>query len=466
MFMQLVNQRRSSATGIVSGSSSAANKSLKPQTMMLGKHPKQIDTGICQFFPHTAVSSSSSPASSSSSPAAVATTTSEGAGTSKASLFLPPELWQIQTASKGKTRGDGLMDILDEMEDLLSDYRREHPTADDAVAENYVDLLEPTPFCEDGRRGGGGAAATLAVAGSDPLSSSSFPSSFLYKSLDTDSMNFLIRNLVTPPPSPPKEDTVVATMDDFDRIDCITPVEEIDVDAAFNDSLMMSGDDVLFNDNDTTGVAPMECGSTAALQNTSSVPSSFFRPGQWEERYNELLEFKKVHGHCFVPHSWEANLPLSRWVKRQRYQYKLKYDELQQQQSQSQPPSQHQGTAKRSALTYARERALEDIGFIWSTHNAVWEEKYYELHEYAKTHGHCNVPSKYPVNPKLSVWVRCQRRQYKLYYFLMKNTNNSSNNTATKSTKQEQHVRSSMTPERIAKLESLGFDFNPRNLKL
>jgi hypothetical protein len=36
-----------------------------------------------------------------------------------------------------------------------------------------------------------------------------------------------------------------------------------------------------------------------------------FRPGQWQSRYQELVEFRKVHGHCLVPHNWVGNRPLA-----------------------------------------------------------------------------------------------------------------------------------------------------------
>mmetsp|Transcript_5340 Transcript_5340/g.14452 ORF Transcript_5340/g.14452 Transcript_5340/m.14452 type:complete len:83 (-) Transcript_5340:173-421(-) len=54
---------------------------------------------------------------------------------------------------------------------------------------------------------------------------------------------------------------------------------------------------------------------------------------------------------------------------------------------------------------------------------------------------HCNVPAQHPDHPALSVWVKCQRRQYKLY------TDNK---------------RSNMTTERIERLSSVGFVWKPR----
>jgi len=125
-----------------------------------------------------------------------------------------------------------------------------------------------------------------------------------------------------------------------------------------------------------------------------------FRPchaEQWDIKFEELLEFKVVKGHCCVPHKYEENMGLARWVKRQRYQYKLKLD------------------GKPSTMTDRRVKALEEAGFVWDAHNAAWEERMVDLRQYLAEKGHCNVPTQYPANPQLATWVKCQRRQYKMF---------------------------------------------------
>jgi len=113
------------------------------------------------------------------------------------------------------------------------------------------------------------------------------------------------------------------------------------------------------------------------------------------------------------------------WVKRQRYQYKLKLD------------------SKRSTLSDERVRLLNKIGFIWNSHDAVWEERLQDLIGYKRVHGHCIVPSNFESNPQLAVWTKRQRRQYKKY---------------------QDWTSSSMTPERIAKLENIGFVWDCRKI--
>ena len=48
------------------------------------------------------------------------------------------------------------------------------------------------------------------------------------------------------------------------------------------------------------------------------------KPVSWEERYNQLVEYKKDHNNCNVPRKYKANLALGRWVVSQRSHYKCK----------------------------------------------------------------------------------------------------------------------------------------------
>ena len=106
---------------------------------------------------------------------------------------------------------------------------------------------------------------------------------------------------------------------------------------------------------------------------------------RWKERYQDLVKFKEKYGHCLVPLHWSPNPPLGHWVKRQRSQYTFKI------------------TGRRSSLTEEREGALRNLGFVWDSHAALWEERLNELRAFRGDHGHCQVPSRYVENPKLSV---------------------------------------------------------------
>lgn len=144
---------------------------------------------------------------------------------------------------------------------------------------------------------------------------------------------------------------------------------------------------------------------------------------QWNQRYRELEAFREEFQHCLVPLLWPRNPSLAHWVKRQRHQYRMKCE------------GQH------STMTDERQAALERLGFVWDSHGATWEERWNELREFKEQNGHTNVPKRYPQNHQLAVWVKCQRRQYKLL---------------------TQGKPSNMTNTRIRRLHLLGFVFDPR----
>ena len=148
-----------------------------------------------------------------------------------------------------------------------------------------------------------------------------------------------------------------------------------------------------------------------------------FHEEKWTLRYKELLEFHKEHGHSAVPHTYPKNPQLARWVKRQRRQYKLRRDN------------------RASTMTSERLEMLSSVGFVWDSHDVNWREKLDALQTFRKEHGHCNVPSNY-VDKKLATWVKCQRRQYKLYW---------------------DGKPSAMSPERILELEKVGFEWEIRS---
>jgi hypothetical protein len=150
-----------------------------------------------------------------------------------------------------------------------------------------------------------------------------------------------------------------------------------------------------------------------------------YQAEQWYERFNDMIQFRSACGHCNVTNTPPSNPHLSQWVKRQRYQYKLKYE------------------GKHSTLTDERETALGQLGFVWDSHGASWMERWKELAKYRKINGDSNVKTNYSENRQLSIWVKCQRRQYRLY---------------------KCGGRTNMTPERIRSLESLNFAWNPRGI--
>lgn len=149
-----------------------------------------------------------------------------------------------------------------------------------------------------------------------------------------------------------------------------------------------------------------------------------FHEEKWNARLKEILNYREKHGDCLVPHTYKPNPQLARWVKRQRRQYKLKLD------------------GKPSTMTNDRLEILNEINFVWDSHEAAWQEKLNDLNRFRIVHGNCLVPSNYKHNPQLATWVKCQRRQYKLYWG---------------------GQPSAMNSARILQLERVGFEWEIRS---
>jgi hypothetical protein len=178
-------------------------------------------------------------------------------------------------------------------------------------------------------------------------------------------------------------------------------------------------------------------GSQASSRGAHSTSEDYCTPSsdncsstiqdRWTKRFQELRGFKTDCGHCSIPSHWPQNPALAQWVKRQRYQYKL------------------MKAGQHSNLTDKRVKSLEKLGFVWDSHAVLWEERLNDLLDFRHNHGHCNIPTKYPDNPQLAIWVKCQRRRFRLL---------------------AQGVKlSTISLERIRRLQKEGFAFNPRHLK-
>ena len=83
---------------------------------------------------------------------------------------------------------------------------------------------------------------------------------------------------------------------------------------------------------------------------------------------------------------------------------------------------------------------LEKIGFVWEARIDAWESHYQNLKRFKEAHGHIYVPV---ANTVLSQWVKRQRKQYKKY---------------------EKGQESSLTKDRVDRLNKLGFIWDGRHL--
>ncbi len=127
---------------------------------------------------------------------------------------------------------------------------------------------------------------------------------------------------------------------------------------------------------------------------------------RWENRFNELLEYKTNNGSVDVPHSWSTGL--GQWVANQK------------------------NFARVGRMPDDRKMKLDTIGVRWESEKprVTWEDRFNELLAFKTEHGNVNVPQS---RPGLGKWVNKQRQAVK---------------------------NDSLSSERKAKLESIGFQWN------
>jgi len=152
---------------------------------------------------------------------------------------------------------------------------------------------------------------------------------------------------------------------------------------------------------------------------------------RWWRRFDELVRYKAEVGNCLVPRRYSPNQSLSNWVSSQRRLYKNKKLQVN----------------VKSSLDDERIEWLNDLGFVFDVHEYSWNCGYEELAKYHEQYGHCLVPERCNENQRLGDWVRNQRKAFHEYKLEGNRANKTRRNICT----------AKMTPERIEKLESLGF---------
>jgi superfamily II DNA or RNA helicase len=129
---------------------------------------------------------------------------------------------------------------------------------------------------------------------------------------------------------------------------------------------------------------------------------------QWEEGFAALQRFHQREGHCRVPRdSQEFGLNLGEWVKTQR--------------------------SRKEGLAPDQVKRLDRLGFSWDLIAQQWEEGFAALQKFQQREGHCRVPAKKKAfGLNLGGWVGKQRGG-----------------------------KRGLTPDRIKRLDSLGFSWDP-----
>lgn len=120
----------------------------------------------------------------------------------------------------------------------------------------------------------------------------------------------------------------------------------------------------------------------------------------WEFRFQKLQEFLEKNDNMF-PYDFEVEklddegLSILRWTRRQKEWYRAYKN------------------GEETTMTEDRIAKLEGIGFSWNKYDSLWMRKYEELVQYYEYHGNSLVPTNYPANQDLAIWVQHQRVQYR-----------------------------------------------------
>lgn len=152
----------------------------------------------------------------------------------------------------------------------------------------------------------------------------------------------------------------------------------------------------------------------------------------WDDRIEQLLEYKRKHGDLLIPIRYKLNPSLGKFVHNTREQYKLFHKRT------------PEGYKKKCSLTAERIKQLDEIGFVWSTERAKkqdedWNSRFEQLKEYQRKHGNCLVPHGYTEDPAFAEWIHRQR--------------------TTHAAMQKEENQNPLFKERMDKLEEIGFNF-------
>src|SRR5204863_4192146 len=114
---------------------------------------------------------------------------------------------------------------------------------------------------------------------------------------------------------------------------------------------------------------------------------------QWNRLCDALAAYAREHGDCNVPKEWSESPRLARWVFRQRHYLR----------SGSLRPDRR---SRLEAIGLSRSRQLPlSPAPTTGPRELAWLKLFDSLSAFQKSQGHCSVPRRWPLNPKLGRWV-------------------------------------------------------------
>ena len=176
------------------------------------------------------------------------------------------------------------------------------------------------------------------------------------------------------------------------KIDNYPPSSALDLTATLGKrKRSISIDSSSLSDESTSPPPPLRQRQSHSDDNCKSFPKRTpltKRDANWEERFNQLVEYKQKHNTTRV---LKSNTKLFAWIHTQRTMYKQK------------------------KLSEYRFQKLSALGFDWKLLSFLpWIDMYNELLEYKKNHNGCtNVAKTSLTHDKLGRWVYHQRSLYR-----------------------------------------------------
>jgi hypothetical protein len=131
----------------------------------------------------------------------------------------------------------------------------------------------------------------------------------------------------------------------------------------------------------------------------------------WNERFEELKEFRQEHGHCNVPTVYPRRVHLRSFVDTQRQRYRqgvLSRERIAQLDSVG---FNWIGLRKTKSLRKKQNRTNEatSVDFLHNRAQKQWNESLDRLLEFKEEHGHWKIPLSYEKDTSLAKWVETQR---------------------------------------------------------
>lgn len=115
---------------------------------------------------------------------------------------------------------------------------------------------------------------------------------------------------------------------------------------------------------------------------------------KWDNRFKQLLSFKKKYGHCKIPNNQKEYRSLRNWLGKQREAYKT-----------------YQTSGQGVPNASKRIKKLQMIGVSLEPYSTNWNTKFQELILFQREYGHCIVPQQgKSKHTRLGQWLGRQKK--------------------------------------------------------